>query len=392
MTLYVLLLCIVLVILVSVMHKWKLLLAILLSFTACGAGLLWYSTLEKGEQTDPAAVRKEIESVHIFYGNEKKWLLKDLEFEEILRIRYGIVINGTKKDSLKMMSENLDGVDGLWPSNELALAVFQKEHSDLPLKSQNIFSTPIVFFSWPEITDALIQDGIVEKRDGLCFMTDMKKFLDMILEDRTWEFIGLRGQDSPMRLFSPDPLKSNDGFLTAGLLAMMLNNGKIRDETAIEAHLPVIQSFYKKMGDPEGVADILFNRYIKQGQWAIPMISVCESQVIEFYQTHSEYHQDKIRRLVRVLIPEPTVLSQHPLIALTLKGEMLLTALQDPDIQKLVWQKHGFRPGVAGVETNSDLGKRIGLPDQIESFMLLPDIAVMEKITGLLGKSGENNP
>lgn len=389
MTLYVLLFCIILVILVSVMHKWKLLLAIAISFAACGAGLLWYSTLEKGEQS---AKRKEIESIHVFYGNEKKWLLKDLELEEILRIKYGIVINGTKKDSLEMADENLDGVDGLWPSNELAAGMFQKEHPDLYLKTHNIFSTPIVFYSWPEVTDALVSQEIVEKRDGLYFMTDMKKFLGIILADRTWEFVGLRGHDSPMHFLSPDPVKSNDGFLTAGLLAMILNSGQMTDETAIEKHLPSMQRLYQKMGEPEGAADILFNRYIKQGQRAVPMISVCESQVIEFYQTHSEYHQDKIRRLVRVLIPEPTVLSQHPFIALTQKGEKLLNALLDPDVQKLVWEKHGFRPGVADTETDAALRTKLGLPEQISAFNPLPGIAVMEKITSALGKSGENRP
>ena len=67
------------------------------------------------------------------------------------------------------------------------------------------------------------------------------------------------------------------------------------------------------------MAFVLNRKYIKQGQGAFPLISGYENLIIEFYRTYPDY-RETIERKLRVLIPEPTVWSGHPFIALTSKG------------------------------------------------------------------------
>ena len=38
--------------------------------------------------------------------------------------------------------------------------------------------------------------------------------------------------------------------------------------------------------------------------------------------------------------------ADHPIIALDTKAGRLIDAMRDPEVQKLAWQKYGFRSGV----------------------------------------------
>lgn len=109
------------------------------------------------------------------------------------------------------------------------------------------------------------------------------------------------------------------------------------------------------------------------------MIAAYENLIIEFYQANPK-HQDYIRKMTRVLIPEPTVWSEHPFIALTKKGETLLTALQDSEIQTMAWQKFGFRSGLLGITNDPGILKEVGLPERIVSVIPLPSPQMMGKI------------
>lgn len=385
MSLYVLLVCALLIVLLSVIHQWKLLVLLALLFAGTAFTLLWYSTLNKGDTAE-----KEIESIHILYGIEKRSLLKDPEFQELLREKHGIVINDTKSESLRLPEEMPEGIDGLWPSTATAAMLFRQQHPDLQYKTHNIFNTPLVLYSWADVTDALIRQRVVRKRGNL-YIADLGKLI--MMGDRTWESMRLERQEGLMIIRAADPGKSNAGFLMAGLAAIALNHGNTPDQKEIEQYLPVIREMYKRMGDSERSADTLFNNYIRQGQGAFPLISACENQVIKLYQTRPAY-QDKIRRLVRVIIPEPTVLSDHPFIALTEKGEKLLTALQDPDILKFAWQKYGFRSNTPEIESETEPDienapgflKMIGLARQVKSVNLPPP-EVMGGILKTLGKT-----
>lgn len=359
------------------MNKGKLLIGVLL--LAAAAMLAWYFGTRQDKGPDAGAGHDSTPvTVNIRYGSEKKGLLHDPQFQELLRERYGITVNGVKMGSLEMSEGSLDGVDGAWPSSELASLVFKERHPGVVRKQQNIFNTPIVFYSWPEVTEALMAQGIVERRENLYFVVDTGKLLQLVQQARPWKELGLKRQNGAVNVQSTDPTKSNSGFLMAGLMAVILNGGMV-DEDALPALLPQLEEVYKRMGYQENSTGILFDKYIKQGQGAFPLIAAYESLLIEFYQAYENY-QEQIKKLVRVLIPEPTVWSEHPYLALTQNGERLLEALQDPDVQKLAWRQYGFRSGVMGIDNDPAILKEIGLPERIESVTPLPSPEVMDAI------------
>ncbi len=323
------------------------------------------------------------EIVKIYYGSEKKGLLHDQELIEHLEKEYHLTVDGSKMGSLEMSQASLDGVDGVWPSSELAALVFKERKPGLALKQSNIFNTPIVFYSWPEITRALMDQGVVEKRQDLYFVVDTRKYLDMVQEGRTWKSLSLPRQNGVISILSTDPTKSNSGFLVSGLISVILNNGAMVNDGNVQDVLPRVLDIYKHMGFMENSTGILFDKYIKQGQGAFPLIAAYENLLIEFYNAYPSY-QGQIKKLVRVLIPEPTVWSEHPFLALSEKGERLLAALQDPVVQELAWERYGFRSGVMGINNDPAILKQVGLPERIDSVTPLPAPEIMERILGAL--------
>lgn len=361
------------------MKKWKLVIGIGL---VIASGIL--AMLFAPSKTEDPKQQAQI-SLVIRYGSEKDGFINSPELKEILKEKYHIAVEGTKRGSLEMSEGGLTGVDALWPSSELAEAVFKKANPNISYKSQNIFNTPIVFYSWPEVTESLIKQGVVEKRGNAYYVVLMKKYLEMMIAERTWKDIGLERQTGRMTIHSTDPVKSNSGFLMTGLMAVILNEGNMPDEEGLARFMPVIIETYKRMGYLESSTGILFDKYIKQGRGAFPLIAAYENQLIEFYQAYPNY-QEQIKKMVRVLIPEPTVWSAHPLIALNKKGEKLLEALQHKDIQSLAWEKFGFRSGVMGLTNDPGALKAVGLPEQIDSVTPLPSPEIMYKILNALGK------
>jgi hypothetical protein len=362
------------------MKKGLGLLLILLA-VGLGVGYVYFSGDRQDQPAGPTPGHKPgSQTVVILYGSEKKGFLGDPEVQQILQHSYGLRIDGTKMGSLEMSANGLEGVDALWPSSELAAAVFVSRHPAVSFKKNNVFSTPIVFYSWPAITEALIKVGIVEQRDQVFYITNLKQYLEMMLKKQTWKSIGLPYQNGSATIRCTDPRLSNSGYLLSGLLAIVMNDGQMVDEQNLEAYLPGLKDIFSAMGYMEHSSGILFDKYIKQGQGAFPMIANYESLLVEFYNAHPESHE-VIKDNIRALIPEPTVWSEHPLIALTESGQALMEALQDETLQRIAWERFGFRTGgIMGMGKTADVLAALGLPKQIQSVTPLPAADVMEKI------------
>lgn len=360
-------------------------LILILLAVGIGAGYVYFSKGDPDRPSgQPLGPGSDRQTVAIRYGSEKKGFLGDPQVQEILRDTYGLTIDGTKMGSLEMSAGSLEGIDALWPSSELAAALFASRHPEMSYKKNDIFSTPIVFYSWPPITDALVKADIVEQRDHVYFIIRMKKYLEMMLAKQSWQSLGLPYQNGNLTVRCTDPRLSNSGFLLSGLLSIVMNEGQMVDRNSIDSHLPALQGIFKSMGYMENSSGILFDKYIKQGQGAFPMIANYESLLVEFYQAHPDSRQ-VIKDNIRVLIPIPTVWSEHPLIGLSAKGHALMQALQDDRLQQIAWERFGFRTGgIMGMTRDDAMLTELGLPAQIQSVTPLPSTDVMEKILAAL--------
>ena len=224
-------------------------------------------------------------------------------------------------------------------------------------------NTPIVIYSWGEVVDALIKEKIVTETDGVYYITDMDKLITYILEGKKWKDIGLNlyGQ---INIASTDPVTSSPGATYYGLLLSILSEAQVTNEN-VDKNLPKLKDFYTKSGYMNNTPADLFERYLKTGMGGEPMIVDYEKSIIDFAnKTPDAFNQ--VKDDIRILYPTPTIWNSHCFAAFTENGQLLYSALNDPEIGQIAWEKYGFRTGVTGGTYDvSNIG--IGVPQTITS-------------------------
>jgi hypothetical protein len=224
-------------------------------------------------------------------------------------------------------------------------------------------NTPIVIYSWGEVVDALIKEKIVTQQDNVYYITDMDKLITYILEGKKWKDIGLNlyGQ---INIASTDPVTSSPGATYYGLLLSILSEAQVTNEN-IDKNLPKLKEFYTKSGYMNNTPKDLFESYLKTGMGAKPMIVDYEKSIIDFANSSPDAF-NQVKDDIRILYPTPTIWNSHCFAAFTENGQLLYTALNDPEIGQIAWEKYGFRTGITGGTYDvSNIG--IGVPQTIKS-------------------------
>jgi hypothetical protein len=271
-----------------------------------------------------------------------------------------------------------DEDDFLWPSNQVALALYKEKGGTL-LGADNIFNSPIVLYSWAPVVDALVSRGIATQIEAGSYSVDLAQLVQLVIEGSTWSDLGVADLHGRVTIHTTDPAYSNSGNMFSGLMANVLNGGDVVNLTTLPAVLPTLQTFYTRLGYMEQSSGDLFQQYLTTGMGAKPIIAGYESQLLEF-SLQNENLLDQVRDSVRILYPSPTVWSSHPLIARTADGLRLMNALKDPEIQRLAWEKHGFRTGLVGIVNDPKVLQIGGIPAQITSVIDMPAPDVMDRI------------
>lgn len=318
-----------------------------------------------------------------YIGGEKEGFLQNPKIQQILRDRYYLEVDFTRMGSIDLVRADSTGLDFLWPSNEVALQLYRDDHPGVAVKTETIFNSPIVMYSWPPIVDALIAQGIVELQGGVYYVINTAKMVDLIIAGTHWQDIGLPQLFGNVSVISTDPTRSNSGNMFYGLLANLLvaeNNpaNTVATDATIEAVLPTIKAYYDSLGFlPTGSGE-MWDSFVSVGMSQNPIIVGYESQLIEF-SIEQAANPDQVNG-IRVLYPRPTVWSSHPIIALTDGGEKLMEALQDPEILDIAWREHGFRTGFGGMVNDPQALSVTGIPEDITAVLPLPRPTTMERI------------
>lgn len=350
-------------------------LAILLVVAGLAIGLSKFDLAGLTRQMD----RPDPVNLSILYGGEKSALLANPAVRQIIEGRYRITLDAARAGSVEMVTTlDVAGRDCLWPSNSVALELARGSGKKV-LGDTNIFNSPIVFFAWAEVADALAAKGVVTQRGDGLLTADIAKAGALIDSGARWkEDLGLNIY-GVFRVISTHPARSNSGNIWAGLLATVLNGGTVPTEAALGALLPRLVSYFEGMGYMETSSGDIFENFLKQGMGARPIIVGYENQLVEFLIANAQY-ADLIKDRIRVIYPEPTVFASHPLLELTPACARLAEALQDPELQALAWAQHGFRTGLIGVENNPADIAVTTLPATVDLVVPMPTARVMERI------------
>ena len=311
-----------------------------------------------------------------YVGGEKIGLVEDEEVRDILRSRYHLSIDYARAGSLEMITADASGRDFLFPSNQTALELYERLNGE-PVKSEIILNTPIVLYTRTAVAQALVREGIASTAKGVYYV-DMEQLAAAIESGKTWEEIGLPQLYGNVAVGTTDPTKSNSGNMFAGLLANTLCGGVANEESLPEI-LPRLQKIFERLGYMESSSSDLFDQFLKTGMGAKPLIAGYESQLLEFAAENPEVWEQVKGDLV-MLYPTPTVWSSHVYIALNETGAAGIDALLDEDIQRLAWEKHGFRTGVYDVPSDTEHFGVDGVAEQVTQVAPMPDADTMDQI------------
>ena len=309
-------------------------------------------------------------------GGEKIGLLEDEEVQQILRDRYKLSVEYTREGSMEMVSQDTSGQNFLFPSNQTALELYEQNFGS-PKASEIVFNTPLVLYTHTPVAEALKSQGIAGESDGVTTV-DMEILTEWIASGKTWADIGLPELYGSISVATTDPVKSNSGNMFAGLLANTLAGGVTSEEDLPEV-LPQLQAIFQRLGYMESSSSDLFDQFLKTGMGAKPLIAGYESQLLEFAVQEPETWA-QVQEDIVLLYPTPTVWSSHVYIALDDAGVQGAQAFLDEEIQRLAWERHGFRTGWYDAPTDVAQFGVSGVAEEITQVVAMPSAGVMEQI------------
>ena len=336
--------------------------------------LWWY--LQKN-QNNPEGNLQPV-TLHGKIGGEKIGFSQDPKVLEILA-KKGITFTGKKAGSVEMVSQDIQGLDFLWPANSVNVDQFRERGGKIA-KADNVFNSPLVFYSWDIVTEALVKQGIVEKQGESFYVVDLPRLLKLIMDKKDWKDIGLNQLFGKIVVRSTDPNKSNSGLLAATLFLNTLNGGEVVTADKVDALLPTLKDLFSRLGYMENSSDDLFRKFLEQGVGAFPIIVGYENQIID-YAIQQPQSVQVLKTKINILYPKPTVWSSHPFIAINDNAVRMAEALKDKEILDIAWKNHGFRSGIGNDPKVHSIG---GIPPTIDAAMPIPSSAVMNTITEAL--------
>ena len=337
-----------------------------------------------------------LKTVFVATGGGKEDFIQDEEVVSIIRKEYGLNVVYDSWSNGKLIVNDLVREDGVTPYDAMFCSDqrfydYYKLPADLSKGEVDrntvtsgglILNTPIVIYSWAEITDALMANGIVEQIDGTYYITDMNRLLDMILNGASWNEIGVNLYGK-INIKSTDPVTSSPGATYYGLLLSIMCGGEVNNES-VDANLPKLKTYYEKAGYMNNTPADLFESYLKMGAGAYPMIVDYEKSLIEFANSNPDGFE-QVKDEIRVLYPTPTIWNSHCIASFDESGDEFYKVFDNKQISQIAWEKYGFRTGVTGGNYDVSSIGITGIPQTITSTLSSLKMNIYEKLIDYLG-------
>ncbi|MEL4505180.1 hypothetical protein AAEX63_12975 [Luteococcus sp. H138] len=328
-------------------------LVILLAVLLGGGGLYLYTQRNPGAQKP---LNQQPVTISCAGGSEKAELMADPDVKRLMKDKYGLSVSYASMGSYKQVMLSTEqikakGYQCLWPSSASARSVFEAKHgSDFPgYRASTVLQSPEVIYSGPEATEALKKAKLLTTKGNVNSL-DIKGLLtNQVLKNGTWQALKAGDLTGPVRIGSTDARTSNSGFTLAQLeLTVIATQDLTTPPTLAEARkaLPTLRRIYETSGLQASSSDDGFRQWLLQGgEYSSPLYAGYENQVIQHWIETGR--SDALMKEVTMLYPSPTIYADHPVLALEGDGGRLIEAMQDPEIQKIAWERYGFRSGTS---------------------------------------------
>lgn len=273
-------------------------------------------------------------------GSEKLPLLKDERVVERFN-KLGYAIETQKAGSREIATRyDLSQQDFSFPSGAAATTKIKEEHDNLG--SHDVFHSPMVIATRQPIVEILIANEIA-KDEGGWYSFDIAKYIDLLESGTRWSALEQNSAydvNKQVLITSTDVRKSNSAAMYLSMLSYVANdNSVVRTQNQADTTVTRIEPAFLLQGFSESSSSAPFNNYLVRGMGAVPMVISYEAQFLsESFAANSAITSDMV-----MMYPQPTVLSQHSVVAHSDAGKAFAELLgTDQELKDMV-ATYGFR-------------------------------------------------
>ena len=346
----------------------RLLAPVLTALLALGVGTALYLSI----------VEQSVVTVRGLIGSEKEEFFRDPRVIEELagnNIRVEFVKAGSREIATKF---NLKEYDFAFPAGVPAVEKIRQDHHIA--KFYPAFFTPMTVASWKRVVQILEASKIAEQKNGVYYVIDMTRLLDLIKQGKRWNELPSSGSFPVGRavlINSTDVRKSNSAAMYLSLASYIYNGANVViNDSQARMIMDDLIAIFARQGYQGNTSEAPFEEYLAQGPGKSPLVMIYEAQFLHARALPNTPVSDEMV----LLYPEPTVFTKHVLVPMNEKGERLGEALMnDPELKRLAIE-HGFRNDDRPAFSEFVKQHKLAVPDEIFNVVEVPSYEVLERM------------
>lgn len=258
-------------------------------------------------------------------------------------------------------------------------------------KSYEVFFTPMAVASWKMIAGILEANGIVKQREGIYYIIDMTRLLQLIAAEKRWTDLTKNEAyniKKSLLMGTTDVRQSNSAAMYLSLASYILNNNNIVDSaTQIGPIIQPLEALFLRQGFMENSSAGPFKDYLVMGPGKASLVMIYEAQYFE----EASRANGGLSDAMALLYPEPTIFTKHILVPFNEKGDRLGAALaDDPELQKLAIE-HGFRNRDTTGFRNFLKSHNLAVPETLVNVVEPPTYEILEQMITMIEQRYKGN-
>ena len=299
-----------------------------------------------GGDDDPGS--QDVVAVRGVIGSEKAPFFADRRVQAEFR-KHGLKVEVDTAGSRSIATTvDLSKYDFAFPSGVPAAAQLKTKSG--ASTTYTVFYTPMVIASWQPIAKILEGAGVAKPQgvtaaapDGTYDTFDIAKFLDLVKNNTRWNDLPdheAYDASKSVLITSTDVRTSNSAANYLSITSYVANgNNVVQNETDGDKVIPTVSQLFLKQGFTATSSEEPFDDYLAIGIGKAPIVFVYEAQFL----AHVFADDGAITPDMRLLYPDPDVLSKHIVVPLNENGDKVgKLLLTDPVLQRLA-AAYGFR-------------------------------------------------
>ena len=278
-------------------------------------------------------------AVHGLIGSEKAPFFSDPRVIAALK-RGGFDVTVGTAGARQIASRDLSAEDFAFPAGVPAA---EKIRTDHPGSTAVVpFYTPMAIATWQPIVDMLTKAGVVHTTGDLTTL-DVAKYIDLVDQNKRWKDLPDNTAypvNKSVLVTSTDIRKSNSAAMYLALASYVANGDNIvQNDSGAATIADRLAPIFLRQGFVASSTEEPFDDYLVQGMGKSPMVMIYESQFIQ----RAASGDGSVTPEMRLIYPDPTILSKHTFVGLTPDGIRLGDFLStDPELRTLATE-YGFR-------------------------------------------------